>query len=293
MSSEMSYWEGVEKARAQGLIEGEPGKRFKRLYELYSHKSGLNDCNSRVLNPIISKLLRALSVKNDALRILEMGPGAGVAVSQMRHIINDAVIHTMAGATPINPYWQFAEGILDDVTDSYFGDVAAALYRYLSRKKIESSGSFDMSKLTPDNIMFLQTQLERRVFDVVELPYVDYQWCGDFPDENPLKKKSYDFIYENCGPNYHIGGKTNIDVRGRTMELLAEGGMAVLLDVPMKEYNLDGSYVHFSTLNVDFLAHPDNEIAKRMAKLPYGVTRFGIENNFQNVLDDMIAEKAA
>jgi hypothetical protein len=219
-----TYQEGIDRARASGII-----KRNFRTTDGFAHDKRITDNNSRLLGPTAEKILRAWPASKSP-RILEIGPGVGPAVSTMSILRPDATIHTAGGLTLINPYWRFNKDFLLGEAEN---TVAATLHKRLSGLP----ESHQQSCYSPDELMQIQQEFGIRIFDVLEQPYIHYQ-CGDQFPEYSSAKGPYDFIFEQCGPNWHRGGDSK--VHDATYKLLSPEGILCMNSGSPVEEAVDG-----------------------------------------------------
>ncbi|MFA5793165.1 MAG: hypothetical protein WC897_04850 [Candidatus Gracilibacteria bacterium] len=102
-----NYLSGIDRAKREGFIHGESAGDESDFDHI---RHGLNNTNSRRLHPCIERVL--LAWPGAKPNFLELGPGSGVAVSQVSLLAPNANIHTAMSSTAINPYWRFSEEII-------------------------------------------------------------------------------------------------------------------------------------------------------------------------------------
>jgi hypothetical protein len=177
-----NYLQGIRRAEQDGLIAyshslRDESVRRAHLSDEYSHIGdghgeplSLKYTNTRPLSFVARQLLGLYRSDSD-IRFLELGPGAGVACAAVNRLLPRAAIDTVS-LTPLNPYLRFRR---DD------------LYECIAESRAQQEGL-------------------SYFFDACSLPFVRYQYIGQFPSDVSLPKESYHFIYENYGAifyNFH------------------------------------------------------------------------------------------
>ncbi|MEK7524309.1 MAG: hypothetical protein AAB588_04750 [Patescibacteria group bacterium] len=223
------YWEGVERAKAEGIIY-QPGNPD----DPYSHRKGISPCNSRKIPPDVYSLM-GLWPSPGPRKILEVGPGAGAAVSQLSHLFPHAVIHTAGGRTAINPYLKFSRDVfVSDFTSSVHCAIMQKLSEILDaapeidslvQKLVFEFG--DEVRSTMEFLLELQEQYRIHIFDEVADPYIHLQHVSSwYPHGSPpLEEGTYDLIYERMGVHHHVGSN---ELFRATYRLLSPQGMMLM-----------------------------------------------------------------
>lgn len=218
------YQDGVTKAKEAGNI-----KMNFSTSDNYSHSIGITPFNSRGLTAVAKKILQAWPDPKPK-KVLEIGPGCMAAASAISLLVPEAKIHTAGGLTPANPYWRFSEDIL-------FGDGSRITVADTVKDKLIkiSAPESDKTFHSPDDLMAIQQKYGIKIFDVLEKPYIELQCVDQFPDYCSLQKGDYDFVYENCGPNWHL--KTE-ELAWASYNLVSPGGILCMNSVsPLDRYN--------------------------------------------------------
>jgi hypothetical protein len=169
------YLDGVRRAEQDGLIaytcEDADKLSASDHYRHIAHGEGaavlLKYTNTRPLS-LVARQLLGLYGDEPGARLLELGPGAGVACATMNRLLPRAKIDTVS-LTPLNPYVRFNSDCVYD--------------------RIEEP--------------FLDERLSLSFYAASGLPFVHNQYIGKFPDEIGLPNQNYHFIYENYGPLYY------------------------------------------------------------------------------------------
>ncbi|MEK7523534.1 MAG: hypothetical protein AAB588_00730 [Patescibacteria group bacterium] len=171
------YWDGVEIARKRGQIVEAGGVEEE---DYHSHRDELNTANTRHLHYLGEAILnvRASTIR----RIIEIGPGAGIATAQMSRVVPNALIDT-AGLTPINPYLRWHA-------------------QMNSRQKQREYFHYGQK---PDDLLDIQRQNGDLIFEAMgeDNPFINRQYIGRFAQTAFPPPGSYDFVYEQCGPIWH------------------------------------------------------------------------------------------
>jgi hypothetical protein len=165
------YEQGIRQAEQNGLIhyaQAGSGRRpaIQDHYSHICHGDGapllLKYTNTRPLSLIARQILGLYA--NDAdVRILELGPGAGVACSTVHRLLPDAAIDIVS-LTPLNPYLSFlADDVYHDIAEQVSPEECPSFYHPCRR------------------------------------PFVRHQYIGRFPQEIAPPKDNYHFIYDNYG----------------------------------------------------------------------------------------------
>ncbi len=191
------YSQGIYEAQRRGLIE----RQRAQIADHFNHEfRGMTICNSRFLSPL-ARL--ALSMHNGVERILELGPGTGVAAAHMHYLRPEAEIHTAWGSSPINPYLIFKEEFFADPPNDQHATIFAELKRrYPDEFDCPKAESPESESITMDRLIKL------RVFDELseDSPFINRQIVSNvLNDELSQPKGPYDFIYEKCGPLFYSG----------------------------------------------------------------------------------------
>lgn len=241
LPDDYTYEQGIEEATARGFIEGEEVRR-----EHYSHRRAVTEYNTRFLVPIAAEILRLWPHKR-SLKVLELGPGAGTAVSEISRVLPDATIHT-CGLTAINPYlrWQgrFAG-------QRRFCNAVQEIYNALERPL----NAYDPPpRYMPDDFLKVQREGRLQIFELLRCPFIDRQWLGYFPDAHRLDER-YDFIYDVCGPNFQ--GQSERLTRA-TYELLSPDGVICLNSSSMMIEMTRGKAAHMYVQGYTLIANPGN-----------------------------------
>jgi hypothetical protein len=203
------YLHGIRRAEQDGLIDYpcENGDRpvLSDEYGHIGHVGGapllLKYTNTRPLSFVARQLLGLYRDEPDA-RLLELGPGAGVACAAMYRLLPAAKIDTVS-LTPLNPYMVFR---WDDMYDH--------IRQPFSHEKCLSS-----------------------LYDTCSSPFVHNQYIGEFPERISPPKEKYHFIYENYGAiyyNFHRSGNDAPVELARTsiaavLSLLREDGTILIM----------------------------------------------------------------
>ncbi|MBR0873952.1 hypothetical protein JQ633_26575 [Bradyrhizobium tropiciagri] len=170
------YAEGIRRAAQDGRIHyrlgngsGEPP-----IADDYSHirdDAGapllLKYTNTRPLS-LIARWILDLYRESADVRVLELGPGAGIACAAVSRLLPLATIDIVS-LTPLNPYLRFR---WDDV----YGHITAPM---------------------------ADDQCLSRLYSECCPPFVRNQYIGRFPREISLCGETYHFIYENHGAIFH------------------------------------------------------------------------------------------
>lgn len=161
--------DGINRADEEGLITwGAKGPEMLGPPDYHSHLiekgGGLTETNTRPLSPPAGMLIKRLLLDSlgKEVNILEIGPGAGNAVIDMREIANQSdgkVKIDIVNLTPINPY--------------------------------------DADRGTPEGITMASKAQVMQVLS--EKPFIDHQYIGAFPEDfqNGEMDKKYSLIYAN------------------------------------------------------------------------------------------------
>ncbi|MCC8939095.1 hypothetical protein H8A99_22110 [Bradyrhizobium sp. Arg68] len=169
------YEQGIRRAEQDGLIHyrrdnGGGECPISDDYSHIRHDGGaplLKYTNARPLSAIAGRILELYHDHAD-VRILELGPGAGVACATASRLLPRAIIDTVS-LTPLNPYLRFRR---DDVYDHITEQIA-------------------------------DEQCLSRLYGSCRSPFVRDQYIGRFPREISLREQTYHFIYENHGAIFH------------------------------------------------------------------------------------------
>jgi len=216
MSRSNWYLQGVRRAEQAGLIDYAHKNTDNRFVvsDDYGHICRgegapllLKYTNTRPLSFIARQVLNLYRNDSD-IRILELGPGAGVACATVSRLLPDAKIDTIS-LTPLNPYLRFR---WDDMYD-----------------RIAEP--------------FLHEQRLLRFYSSCSLPFVRNQYIGKFPEEISLRKNNYHFIYENYGAifyNFHPSG--NDEPTGLAQASISSALSLLRRDGTMLIMASDGSY---------------------------------------------------
>lgn len=160
---------GIHRANEEGLlIWGNEGSEKLGPPDRHSHLKekggGLTETNTRPLSPTAGKILKRMLQESlgEEINILEIGPGAGNAVIDMREITKESegkVKIDIVNLTPINPY--------------------------------------DNSRKTPEAIAAVSKSQVMQALS--EKPFIDHQYIGAFPEDFQSGEMNieYHLIYAN------------------------------------------------------------------------------------------------
>jgi len=192
------YLEGIRRAEQDGLIDYTCQDADRLIasddYRHIADGDGstvlLKHTNTRPLSFVARQLL-GLYRDEPAARLLELGPGAGVACATMNRLLPGAKIDTVS-LTPLNPYLIFCR---DSVHDR------------IKQPSLHEKGLLDL-------------------YAARASPFLHNQYIGRFPTEVRLPKAGYHFIYDNYGAIFHnFHGNTNAPIE------LAQASIAAALSL--------------------------------------------------------------
>lgn len=199
-----AYLAGIRRAEARGRILY-AARTGAAAPDAYAHLSstgggGLGYSNTRPLAAVARALL-AHYRDRAGLRLLELGPGAGVACSTLARLRPRARLET-ASLTPIDPYQRFRRD-----------DVYPLLHRRSLRPDAAGSGE--------------------PLFAPCRRPIVRLQRIGPFSPASMAAAEPYHVIYENHGPLFYgfvsgDGGAALAALELALTLLRADGAMLVM-----------------------------------------------------------------
>jgi SAM-dependent methyltransferase len=169
------YLQGIRRAEQNGLIEyardDADWSVASDAYGHIGHEEGvpllLKYTNTRPF-PVVARRLLDLYSNSTDVRVLELGPGAGVACAAMNRLLPGAKIDTVS-LTPLNPYLIFCR---DSVHDR------------IKQPSLHEKGLLDL-------------------YAARASPFLHNQYIGRFPTEVRLPRADYHFIYDNYGAIFH------------------------------------------------------------------------------------------
>ena len=156
---------------------------------------GLKSTNSRRLDEISGELAKSFPGK---FTYLELGAGAGVAAATMAEKF-PAEVHTI-GLTPINPFLKFPSRELRFGINSSLSEDFLEVIKSMTFRSDELITCIRRRVLPPQLLLELQKEYGNFFFVESPEPFIKKQFIGHFPEEIPLQSRSYDFVFDECGP---------------------------------------------------------------------------------------------
>ena len=209
-----SYLAGVRRAEAEGhiLYPDVTGAGRPRPHDHHAHLTlensevgGLSYSNTRPL-PEVARAI--LAPYRDRPRLLEMGPGAGVACSTISRMLPQAQIETTV-LTPINPYLRYrSDDIYQQLHRLYLRQNSARGGEHASRPPTISGN------LSPDLVLELQDDGGEQLFEMCRRPFIATQRIGSFGRAMTGTAGPFHILYEYYGPLYYgyLSGRTDLSI---------------------------------------------------------------------------------
>lgn len=225
-----AYMAGIGHAREQGLIKIAPHYTPAPGVMKYSNHvpwevngitfSGkLSLTNTRPLHPVIK--LAVNFFKNETLRFLELGPGAGNACYELyrlsKAIGQTARIHA-ASYTPINPFMPI---VLSGPR------LLKALTTHPNLNMVEEGPQGSLWFIPTATVFDAQRKTGMKIFDCLDEPYINRQYIGDYPQSPDLGYQPFNLIYDMLGP---LHGDDQDALRDAYSRLSDEGLLFFLID---------------------------------------------------------------
>lgn len=208
------YYKDIEAARDERRISGGPKE------DLHSHFKGLHHNNTRPLSLVGEQLFRIIiSIpRQREARIMELGPGAGIACTNMSKIaeeLREEIVIDTIGLTPIAPRFRLLLGYrqLDNLAVEADDEEIKRLYK---------EGTDKLHALSLELAFALHSR-GVKVFDVLEKPFIRHQHIGDFGEV--VVQDKYDFIYEESGAFWQIINNNSRQAFDKAIALLDENGI--------------------------------------------------------------------
>ena len=300
------YAKNLEEGVRNGLIVHPGGRVSGALlgpFDKYSHlpdksddttsarTGALRQSNTRPLHPSARKVIEYFIQQKRKFRYLEIGHGAGHScfdVYQMAQIAGvEREIHSV-GLTPVDPSYGLQMTIMEVVKTlpqtERKGDFETLIRNAAHLRDTDTSGYW---RLRLDAALELQRAFGHQIFAVLDSPFIDRQYIGDF-GEMELPEKSYDFIHEDRGFLYH--GRGSFEKRlEKVLKLVSKNGVLMvqsmdathdgfLTDSEGKEIVLE-NFIVLVWLDMNdegdthFFVHRESDIAKKLAPALTKMTR--------------------
>ncbi len=272
------YSDGIDRGIKEGLIEG-----YEKWNDSYNHLEDFNSGNSRTVPNVLRKLLRAWP-GNGEIDILELGPGSGVGLSGVSHLLPKATLNSACGLTPINPWLRFHK------------DFALSREKNVRAKLYTDGASMDFNV---QQLMEWQEKTGYEIFEVLDEPYIHHQSVKHMKNWEPSVQ--HDLVYDQFGPNWQTH---YFDDLQKTWKSAKPDGILFIHDLEEIKFlqSFEGrvdeiekrAYV-IPQINKDFLIVPfssflGERIMQEKDRWIYG--KPGLIDHFEGFLDEMIAEKS-
>ncbi|MBF0485934.1 MAG: hypothetical protein HQL16_05420 [Candidatus Omnitrophica bacterium] len=240
------YMADIERARQEGLIVD---KLEGHENDQYSHLKSLTGYNTRFLAPLAKELWGTLlkGAQGD-VEVMELGAGAGVAVSEMSRMAEQfgtKVFIDTVSLAPLPPRlrWSADSGKIlrqalwpEGVPQQNIKGLIAYLHDVPLEKilKLQNQGSF--------------------IFETLPEPYVRQQYLQDFAKWEGNGRK-YRFIYDNFGSAYHA----SMDLERRQ-------------EIFEKVFNMldDDGVFYYEVDEFDDVNNPENSYLLKNVRIPEG-----------------------
>ncbi|MBC8457297.1 MAG: hypothetical protein H8D67_04790 [Deltaproteobacteria bacterium] len=225
-----SYLNGIQRAHDEGLIEyashyvPEAGiMKFSNHvpWEIdgVKYQGCLSLTNTRPLCYIAKLVLNFF--QNDAIRFLELGPGAGNACYDLFYFAKEkgeTVEISTVSYTPINPYMPIllsGEQLLD------------VLSRNKNLRFIAEGPQGPLWYILTEEVFCTQNEEGIQIFGMLDKPYINYQYIGNYPQNIDLGAVKFDLIYDMLGP---LHGKDLEPINDACSHLTDRGILFFLFD---------------------------------------------------------------
>lgn len=225
-----AYMAGIDHAREQGLITIAPHYAPSPGVMKYSNHvpweangitfpGKLSLTNTRPLHPVIKLALNFF--KDETLRYLELGPGAGNAsyeLYRLSKVIGQTLhIHT-ASYTPINPFMPMV------LSGSRLQKI---LTTNSNLNMVEEGPQGSLWFISTQAVFDTQKQTGIKIFDSLEEPYINRQYIGEYPKSPALGNQPFNLIYDMLGP---LHGDDHNALRDAYARLSDDGLLFFLID---------------------------------------------------------------
>ncbi|MBF0485802.1 MAG: hypothetical protein HQL16_04735, partial [Candidatus Omnitrophica bacterium] len=217
------YMEDIKEAENQGLIKhglgGMENFKFSHFEKVYDKNVRSFSKNGRVL---LERLLKEQG-EEKAINILELGPGSGMASSQMSQMAPHALIDTVS-LVPLAPHFRWKSGyyqVLQWATEFAAKKEGARVKQLLS----EQNGILSLD---------IALALQRNgypVFDISDKPYIRQQYIQSFGWKIEIEnERKYSLIYDDNGGFVYsaIEGYSLEELYEKTLNMLDDNGVFYL-----------------------------------------------------------------